>query len=316
MRYTDAVLQLRTGKERKFILVGGEPFLKDQFILVCKSKYPEATTFYPDNANEALSVLSTEDLFQEERAIILVDFNKMKPDKFVSAIKSSQDILIFSLTEKADVKTKAMTEVIGVALTVQCDKLKEYGNDYPSWVASVIKGSGYTFEEEVDKEVYQRVGPSMFTLSSELNKLFIVNTESKHISLNDVNKYVSITANSTAYELLEDLLNQNVKSALSRFLSSLEDPGELVKFLSIYMEKFYRMLLLQEQKYTTEEIADIIGMSKFLIQMKYLPKIRNLGGKFIAAKFDLLCELEARMRSFKGDKNVLFEQFIYSFAKN
>jgi DNA polymerase III subunit delta len=314
MRYLEAISALKAGKERKFILPGPEIYLKDQFVRICKSIKPSLIVYYPDNAKEALEVLSSDSMFEEEKAYALIDFDKMKPEKFSRLIRETKDILILCLTEKADLKSKSLTEVIACAKPVPCEKMKEYGEDYPTWVSSVITSSGYTMEEGVAREIYLKVGPDMFSLSSELDKLFIVKGDDKYITKVDVDRFVSKTARSTAYELLDDLLNRNVKSALVKYSCSSEDPGDLVRFLGIHMEKLYRVLLLKDQKFDADQISEIVGIHRFLLKTRYMPKALAMGKSMIADKIDQLCQLEVSLRSFKGSKNMLFERFIYSFA--
>ena len=316
MRYQEAINSLRSGKDKKFILTGSEPFLKEQFIRACRA-LQETSVYYPDDWKEALSDLSTEGLFGEKRAVVLFSFDKMKPELFVGHVKLSTDTIILTLTEKADLKSRTMTELMAVAQQVPCEKMKENGDEYPRWVESAIAGNGYTMENGVGRSMYMRVGADMHALSNEIEKLFMVSGESKNITLEQVRLYVSNTARATAFELLEDLLKGDVKGALGKMSShtSSESLGDLLHLMCSYMEKFYRMLLLREQKFQTDEIADIIGIHKYYVRNLYMPKVVSLGKSAIADKIDRLVTLEARLRTFRGDKRILLEQFIYSFSQ-
>lgn len=317
MRFQEALQQLRTGRGKKFLLSGPENFLKEHLVQCARGMCQDFFVFYPDEAAEAYETISTVDLFSSSRALILYDLDRMKPDKFVEPIRGFEDIIVATLSEKADLKSRVVTELIGAMVPVACEKLKGYGNDYPIWVSGFISESGFSTDEGVCDLIFERVGDDMFALSKEIQKLFLVKADDKKIALEDVQRYVSVTARASAFDILDDLLKKDVKSALKRFKSfseSSESIVEFVKFLFNYMEKLYRILLLRDKKFEADDIADIVGLPRFLVKTKYLPKALGLGKSAISAKIDQLCHLDARVRTFKGDKRILIEQFIYSFA--
>jgi len=317
MRFQEAHQQLKSGRGKKFLLSGPEDFLKEHLIQCARGLSPDFFVFYSDEAVNALETVSTVDLFSSARSLILYDIDKMKPERFVEPIRESEDVVIATLSEKADLKSRAVTELIGVMAPVACEKLRNYGNDYPLWITGFISESGFNADDGVSDLIFDRVGDDMFALSKEIRKLLLVTSESKRITIADVSKYVSITAKTSAFDILDDLLKKDVKAALRRFDSfseSSESLVEFVKFLCNYMEKLYRILLLRDKKFESDDIADIVGIPRFLVKTKYLPKALGLGKSTISAKIDQLCSLDVRVRTFKGDKRILIEQFIYSFA--
>jgi len=316
LKFLEAVSALQKSTCNRFALTGTEPFLKDQFIKLVKSSVFESTTFYPDEAKEALSEVMTPNLFGETRAIILINFDKMTPDRFSSIIPGCSDTLVLSFSEKAEFKSRALTEILALFEQVSCEKMKEYGNDYSLWITNVLRKTGYAFEEDVPALIFSRVGPNMYTLMNELHKLFMVKDIDKRITVEDVKTYTSVTAQATAYDILDSLLRKDLKAVFGRISSygmSSENIQELVKFLGKYFEKFYRMLVLREQKYEPDDIAEMVGIPRFLVKTKYLPRAQSLGKGGVAKKIDQLCTLEVGLRTFRGSPGVLFEKFILDF---
>ena len=74
------------------------------------------------------------------------------------------------------------------------------------------------------------------------------------------------------------------------------------------------MILLRDRKHSIDSIADILGIPKFLVGNKYLPPALTLGKSFLNKQLERLCELDLKVRSFKGCKKILVEQFIYKFV--
>lgn len=317
MKYREATSLLKFKREKNFSLVGGEQFLKEAFIKHAQSVYPEyePVIYDPGQDSEALDTLMSGSLFSKP-LIILRDFDKMKVVKFEEPIKSIDGCLIMSFSEKADLKSRAITKILSHSTSVECDPLKEYGQDYPIWIRTHASDVGYEIDDGADTLLYSKVGPSLFSISNEMEKLFLMKGNKK-ISADDVNKYVSLTATSTAYELFEAFLKRDVRAALEAFDSyskSQDNFIEIITFISKYLEKMLRILLLREEKMGDNDIASIIGIPLFLIRSKYLPKITVLGKDFISAKIDSLCRLDAHLRSFRGDKKILIDRYILSFS--
>jgi DNA polymerase III delta subunit len=116
----------------------------------------------------------------------------------------------------------------------------------------------------------------------------------------------------------DNLLNNNIVEAL-RCLDSYsmvqDNNVELVSFLYTYMEKMYRILLLKDEKVPPNDIASIVGIPRFLLTTRYLPKALAFGKNFIMEKINYICDLEVQLRKFKGNKRILIERFLFKFSK-
>lgn len=319
MNYQNAFSFLRLKQENKFALVGPEQYLKEHFVKTAEKIYPEHTiiSLFPEEQEEALSILRCESLFGD-KFLVLNYFDEMKIKVFEDVIGSYIGNLILVLSSKANLKSRSMTKILSNVVVAECRQLREYGTDYPLWIRGQISGAGYTAPDEVDQLIFSRVGPSMYAISHELEKLFLVKLDDKNITPEDVTEIVSLTAVSTAFDLFESLLKRNVYRALDCFGSyakSQDNFIEITKFLGLYFEKMYRILLLREKKMEANDIADIVNIPRFLVKTKYLPRAIAFGKNRIASKIDSICNLNIRLRLFKGDKKILFEKFILGFAQ-
>lgn len=316
MKYTQAITALEHKHENKFLLKGSESFLKKDFIERVKKVYPEYYAFFPENQNEAVNILSSETFF-ERKAVILIRFDEMQVQYFEELIKSYDKCIVISLTDKANIKSRDMTKIISIMKVVECNKLREYGTDYPLWISSRISSAGYTAPGKIDELIFDRVGPNMSALAYEIEKLFLIKTENKIITESDIVMCISQTSVSTAFEIFEHLLRKNVSKALECFYSYTRNHTtyiDIVSFLGVYFEKMYRMLLLKEKKFEVNDIAEIIGIPPFLVKIKYMPRATAFGKNMIAIKTNELCKLDVQLRLFKGDKRILLEKFILDFA--
>ena len=319
MNYQLGESSLRFKKATKFALVGNEVYLKEAFIQLATEVYSECSIYklFPEDEKEALELLGSEDLFGE-KLLILYSFNKMKMEAFESAIRDYDSSLVLVIGDKAKTKARAITKILSLVSVVEYKKLREYGTDYLLWIRGRISGAGFTAEDSIDQLLFSRVGPNMSALAHELDKLFIYRSEEKEITTEDVMEMVSVTSVSTAFELFESLLQNNVSKALTCFYSYAKNQDnfiEIVGFLGSYFEKVFRMLLLKEKNFAVDDIADIVSIPRFLVKTRYMPRAQAFGKNRIASKIDLICDLNVQLRQFKGEKRVLMEKFIIGFAK-
>lgn len=316
MRYNEALRELQYKRSNRFILYGEESYLKDSFIKVARTLNASFFEYYPGEEGDAKSSLFSINLFDEEQTIVLHYLDEMKIDGFKEAIPKYNGLLVVSLSEDANIKTKAMTGIIGLCTPVVCSKMSEYGPEYTSWLITKASEQGFTFIDGSEDLLYKRVGPDMLLLSKELEKLMVFKNQSKSITPDDVERAVCFSSVGSAFEILELLLKRDVVKvlkALDLYLKTSDDIEGLIFFLGSYFEKLYRMVLMNKSGMSADSIASILNMSPFLIKSKYLPRALSLGKEKLALCISNLVELEAGLRT-SSIKNILIDKFIFSFV--
>lgn len=311
MKFNEALIAFQYDREKKFALIGNESFLKDYFVQKVRALFKgDCLEFFPEQEQEALDNISSGTLFSKN-LIILRDFDKMD----VSLFEGFEGTFVFITSEKPNLKSRSITNILSRCTSVECNKFKEYGAEYPVWIGSVIGDWGYKAQEGVSQLLYHKIGPNMHSLYHELEKLFLIKTD-KMIVKEDIEKYVSILAASTSFDLFESLIKKDVKKALIDFdsFTRLQDNFiDVVGFLAVYLEKMYRVLLLHEKKMDAKDIADIVGIPSFILKTKYLSSVLSLGRAFIASRMESLCVVDASLRSFRGNKRIVMERYFLSF---
>ena len=210
-----------------------------------------------------------------------------------------------------------MTELIATTEQVPCDKLREYGTDYPIFISSVATSYGYTMRDSADDVLYGMVGPDLYRMHMELQKIIMVK-EPGDITTEDVRTYATATAEAGIFEIFDRVMRKDVLGTLKLYETypkSLDRQHELLKMMGNYFEKMYRILLLKDQQLESDDIADIVGIPKFLVRTRYLPRALALGKSYISGRLNKLCEMEAEMRVFKSNKNILMYRFIYELSQ-
>jgi DNA polymerase III delta subunit len=316
MRYNDAIREIQYDRNKKFVLVGEELYLKEQFEQFLIKAHTEANllVFYPGEELEAKSALYSVGLF-DQRIIVLRYFDQMKNKGFPDLIREFNDYLIVTLSDQVNLKNSIITSVLGYSVPVQCNKMPEYGADYSSWILSYGTEKGYLFVDGAEDALYRKVGPDLMTLLNELSKLMIYKQETKTLYPEDIDKIVADSATSSAYEILDNMLRKDIPKTLKSFdqyLRSNDEVLDLVRFLGHYLEKMYRILLMDEQKISADGMAGILNIPPMLLKTRYLPRSKSLGRDRIGKWYGDIAAMDAAVRIFKGDTKILFMKFIIS----
>jgi DNA polymerase III delta subunit len=296
MRYNEAVKELQFKREKRFVLFGEETYLKDAFINGARVLNSSVLNFYPGEEIEAKSALYSINLFEDSQLIILHYFDEMKTAGFKEIIPKYDSQLIIVLSDKANVKLKSLTEILGLCAPVKCGKMSEYGPEYPAWLVSKATEKGYSFINDAENALFKKVGPDMFLLSKELEKLMIFKEQSKSILVEDIDKVVCFSAVGSTYEILEHLLKRDIPKTLKAFdlyLKNSDDVDGLLYFLGQYFEKLYRMVLMNGNGISADGIASILNINPYIIKSN-------------------IVDLEAGLRK-TSFKEKLIDKFIFSF---
>jgi len=317
MTFFDALKNLRSRANNKYLLLGSESFLKEQFIQEAKGIFHdlEFQIYLPEDEEYLESKLSSEDIFDQTLLILIRSYNKMGSKKLPELMEKSSHIIIATISGKSNLKSKSISQCMGFMLPVECVPLSEYGKDYPLWIIRRISSAGYTLEEGADELLYSMTGPSFFVIDNEIRKLFLYKTEDKHITKKDVAAVVSSFSYGSPYDILDNVLRRDKVGALNSFYSyttNNTDYTGLVLFLVHYMEKMYRISAMTEQKVSDEDIASILRIPRYILRTKYLPKVNNLGRTILGKMYDSLCTLDVQVRQFSGEKKRVLENYLLS----
>jgi len=302
MKFVEALKALQFKRESKFVLSGDEPFLKAQFVSAARKFHPGMTyfPFYRDSEDEAISTIGSASLFDGDRLVVLYGADRMDKAAIVEALGEFTDgIAIVVLTEDADGRTKAISNLISSGTQVECNRMRSYGDDYPRWIVAMATNAGYELRDNSESLVFSLIGPSMYALYNEMQKLFVYKGESKIILPDDVRRVVSHRFSNSAYDILDNILKRDTAATLRAFTSYSREHDsyiELSAFLGSYFEKLYRMAALRESGMPPDSIGDVVDIPKFLIRTKYLPKVALLGRAWIADCMARVVELDAGLR--------------------
>lgn len=315
MRYTEAIKELQFKRKKKFLLTGNESYLKDLFIkyLISLNSGSIIFSYYPGDEDELKSALFSYSLFEENRVIILHYFDEMKVSGLKDQINRYEDYLAVVVSDGA--KNSSFSDIIESCTQVQCLKMSEFSQDYPSWLISKASEYEFSFVDGAEDLFFKKIGPDMYMLYLELEKIMLYKGQEKIITPDDVNKVISFSESVSTYDILDNLLRKDVSKALKNFqlyIKHSDDFDGLVYFLGHYFEKLYRMIKMHSDKMSVESIASILNLSPYSVKTKYLPKAILLGFDRLSEILEQIVSLEVALRT-SSIKEILINKFIFSF---
>jgi DNA polymerase-3 subunit delta len=179
------------------------------------------------------------------------------------------------------------------------------------WVKERAVKHGRNLSDAVISAIIEIVGPNLWVLNNELEKLFIYAGE-KEIDLKLVENIVTPNPQSTVFKLTDYLGEKKLRSALQTLEILIESGEEMMGVLFMLVRHFRVMVQVQEllgEGLRAPEIAAKIKEHPFVVS-KMVGQSRNFSRAEIGAIYARLAEIDqgvktGRIRLATGDTSEL-----------
>lgn len=245
-----------------------------------------------EKQKELLKTLKSNNNFSDDNDLIVVFFEKENPKKNLS---------LFKYIEKNSKSQKF-------------DPLK--GTKLEQWIIKYTKelNQNMQFSKNALGLLITFTGEDLFLLSNEIQK--IVNyKESGIISENDIKKLVQSKINSTMFETIEALVNNNKSLAIKLFHQQILKGEDPYYILSMYAYQIRTLLKVGDffwQGNTNQyQIASASGLHPYVVQ-KALFQLRNLTEEKVKLILKKLLEIDIQLKTTNTDPVLALDIFITS----
>lgn len=272
-----------------YLLYGPENFLKEEVVEMIKTAiFPSESdaacntqVFYgPDlTIGDLLSKASEYPMFSEKQLIIVRQFDKIK--------KTTTKELQKQHSEKLNRYVEKPAEFTVLILdTDPVDKkeiekspfstLKKYRHEFPAikapdlFACNRAKSFGWEFEADALKAFTAYIQPSAREICQEIEKIILYATarkeEKKKITAPDVFDCVGISRTYNVFELEKALAARNLRLCSGMSLMIMDQEGQkeglgnIVRFLTTFYLRLWKLSLPGVQQQPQAEIAKILGM--------------------------------------------------------
>jgi DNA polymerase III delta subunit len=297
---------------KKFLLHCADTFLSSVFVDECHSVYKDHTVEYCFSTDSFTESLNRGSLFNDNKRILVLtdlsDDNIQDIEPFTNY--DTDDVII--LIEKSTLKkNKEYVRIKTNYAYVKIEDLPE--RECKSWLHTYMIREGLKFAPEIPAYIIKRRGTDLGALSNEVRKLKLLG---KEVTEDICNYVVSISNDSDFYVFIDHFSHKRLANCLKEFYKVDENKYvSLLHFMLGYVEKLYKIAIYRDQKKATDEIADLMGLPKFILQTKYYTVLSIFSKVKLLKMMDLLNELDLQLRVSQFDKTLLFETYIMKVFK-
>jgi DNA polymerase-3 subunit delta len=245
------------------VVYGKDIYFIQYFEQLIKQKYDTKTYWADELDYENLrNIITSRNIFNKKIVIIIKNFtellNKLKKEN-LDFIKKTQNIIIFEeyedLTEK---DIKAVQNILG-DINILTSKQKK-----PDYLKSLIqkkfKKEGIDLNQDIINELLNIIGTDSLNLKNETDKLLIL-SKSMPITKETLSRALVKEPKDEAFSIVDALIKQDVKKALSIFYDSIKLGQHPLVTLGFMQKQFMNMYLAFKMNISFDEVCKILNIS-------------------------------------------------------
>ena len=245
------------------VVYGKDIYFIQYFEQLIKQKYDTKTYWADELDYENLrNIIPSRNIFNKKIVIIIKNFtellNKLKKEN-LDFIKKTQNILIFEeyedLTEK---DIKAVQNILGdINILISKQKKPDY---LKSLIQKKFKKEGIDLNQDIINELLNIVGTDSLNLKNETDKLLVL-AKSMPITKETLSRALVKEPKDEAFSIVDALIKQDVKKALSIFYDSIKLGQHPLVTLGFMQKQFMNMYLAFKMNISFDEVCKILNIS-------------------------------------------------------
>lgn len=219
-------------------------------------------------------------------------------------------VLIFLLTEEINQSLEISKEA---KKYLRFEFVKELTQkELPVYVKEYFNKRSYKINDETIKELLSRVDNNYQLLKNELTKLELLKTETKSITLKDVELLVARNLEDNLFELSTAVIEKNKQKAIESYYDLLIRGVDAVTIISNLGNKIKETITtkhLLRKGLSQQSVADYFNVSNGRAYYMVI-NANNQDLKFLESSYKSLADLDYKIKSGQIDKNLGLELWL------
>lgn len=241
------------------------------------------TVFYGRDADWAaiLNACRRYPMFAERQVVIIKEAQDMKGieklESYVEKPLVSTLLFVAYKGKKLDGRTRLSKLLKDKAVHFISKKL--YDSELPEWTTAMVKSRGLTITGKALNLVVDHIGNDLNRLKNEIDKLALNLGSRKHITDDDVEKYIGISKEFNVFELQHALAQKDLYKTMRivQYFESNPKAGPLQLIFPSLYNFFSKVYIVLSQPAGDEKgLAASIGVSPYFVK-EYLQAARRYG---------------------------------------
>lgn len=284
------------------------------FLDECRAIYPSYKVKQCFDTNEFLEEINRGSLFNADKEIVvLMDLSEDTIQDIEPFLDYETEDIIVLVEKSALKKNKAYTKIKSDYAYQKLEDMSE--RDCRNWLHTKMNKEGLVFSSEIPAYIVKKRGADLRALSKEIKKLKCLGQTVTESLCNEI-ICDSYDSKSIFYEFIDHFSHKRTGPCLQEFRKIDENSYiQLLHFMIGQVEKLYKITIYREQKKPVDEISDMIGLPKFIIQTKFYTAISIFNKIKLLRALDLLNDLDLQLRLSKYDNKLVFESYILKIFK-
>lgn len=337
MSYTNVLNRIKKADlSSVYLLQGTEDYfieqLKSNIIKQLGDNVREETHFY-DLAETSIQevIINAETLpFLSEKKLIFAYnpvFLKAKHEKlpFIHDVFKLESYLLNPVPysyivfiapyEKIDGRKK-ITKIINKNSEIaDCSPIKDY--ELKKWINMLAKKNNINFTDEAIQLIESELSTNLALLENEIEKIAMFTGPEKLVDKTIVLSLLSVSTTQSALQLVDAVLNRNLKNAIHIYKDlekAKEEPIALLALLAFQFRIILQVKLLLQSGVRENELAKNIKAHPYVIKLAS-QRSREFHTDRLEFIMSELAETDALMKRGQMEKGIAFEMLLYKIIK-
>lgn len=219
-------------------------------------------------------------------------------------------LVIVAAYEKLDERKKVVKLLKKNATMVDVSSMPE--KQVQPYIKAYIENEGFKIDREAFSKFTYLTDMKLSRMMNELNKLFLYCSETKQITLCDVDQLIPKSLEHNIFDLINFVTSNKKNEALTLFYDLLLQGEDAIKINAILISQFRLLLqikLLQGINYQQSNMVDVLKIHPYRVKLG-IEQVRTMKVSTLGAIFDELVENDYNIKTGQMDKNLLFELFL------
>ena len=275
-----------------YTLCGDEPYFNDKIcdrleteVLNDAEKGFNQSIFYGKDI-DTLSIVSAAKrypMMAERQVVIIKEAQYLKNLDVLNPylenpLKSTVLVLLFRTN--GQLKKTNTFKLLSKYTVFESEKIPDY--KLAEWIDGYLKEQGYKTDAAGLQLIAESCGNDLGKLENELKKIFLNIGDRKNISLTDIEKYIGISKEYSAFELQNAIARNDIKriSKIINFFASDTKNNSIIMVISTLNTFFTKVYMAAANLSKSDaELASIIGVSPYFLKdyrqtLKYYSSVK------------------------------------------
>lgn len=186
------------------------------------------------------------------------------------------------------------------------------GRDLQQMIQNDVAQADYKIEPQALQSLIRLTDMSVTNAMNELRKLKLYTLQTKVIRDQDVNELVIRTLSQNVFDLIDNLLHQNLRQAVELYHDLLLSGEEPLRLLGAMLGQFRLLLQVKVSKKSEQGTATALKVHPYRVKLAKKTS-RRYSYKALASAYIGLVQMEKELKTTSKSPEMLFELFILRY---